>query len=106
MNFYGRILNIRYQDHVKNDEFHNEIAAVVVPLETLLSTVKRRKLRWFGHVVRSNGLAKTVFQGTVQGGRPRKRWEDNIKEWTGLTFHEAMKSTKDRVAWRRLIYNC
>ena len=33
-------------------------------------------------------LAKTVLQGTVQGerrrGRQRKRWKDNIKEWTDL----------------------
>ena len=53
-----------------------------------LSSVKRRKLKRYGHVTRSSGLAKTVLQGTVQGGRrrgrQRKRWEDNIKEWTGL----------------------
>ena len=73
MKFYRRILNIRYQDHVTNDEVRNKITAVVGPLETFLSTVKRRKLRWFGHVVRSNGLAKTILQGTVQGGRPRRR---------------------------------
>ena len=28
---------------------------------------KKRKLRWFGHVTRSFGLAKTILQGTVQG---------------------------------------
>ena len=40
------------------------------------------------HVSRSSGLAKTILQGTVKGGRrqgrQRKRWEDNIREWTGL----------------------
>ena len=34
--------------------------------------------------------AKTILQGTVKGGRrqggQRKRWEDNIREWTGLEF--------------------
>ena len=33
------------------------------PLENM---VKKRKLRWFGHVSRS-GLAKTILQGTVNG---------------------------------------
>ena len=32
--------------------------------------------------------AKTTLQGTVKGGRrqgrQRKRWEDDVKEWTGL----------------------
>jgi hypothetical protein len=39
------------------------------------------------HVTRSKRLSKTVLQGTVPGGRKRgrqrKRWEDNIQEWTG-----------------------
>ena len=39
-------------------------------------------------VSRSSGLAKTILQGTVNGGRRQgrqeKRWEDNIREWTGL----------------------
>ena len=33
-------------------------------------------------------LAKTILQGTVQKnlrkGRQKKRWEDNIKEWTEM----------------------
>ena len=35
------------------------------------------------------GLAKTILQGIVKGkrrGRQKKRWEDNIKEWTGKDF--------------------
>ena len=36
---------------------------------------------------RSSGLAKTILQCTVKGGRRHgrqtKRWGDNIKEWTG-----------------------
>ena len=30
------------------------------------SLVKKRKLRWFGHVSRSSGSAKTILQGTVK----------------------------------------
>ena len=33
-------------------------------------------------------MAKTILQGTVKGerrqGRQRKRWEDNVREWTDL----------------------
>ena len=49
---------------------------------------------------RSSGLAKTILQGTVQGGRRRgkqkKRWEDNISEWTGMTLSAAMRKTERR----------
>ena len=36
-------------------------------------TVKRRKLQRYGHVTRSSGLAKTILQGTVKGGRRQGR---------------------------------
>ena len=45
---------------------------------------------WFGHLVRASGLCKKIVQGTVPGKRKRrrqnKRWEDNIREWTGRNF--------------------
>ena len=73
----------------------------------LLTTVKRRKLKWYGHVTRSSGLAKTILQGTVQGGRrrgrQRKRWEDNIKEWTGLQWNIALRKAENREEWRKLV---
>ena len=61
--------------------------------EELLTIVKRHKQQWYGHVSRSSGLAKTILQGTVKGGRRQgrqgKRWEDNIREWTGMEFAES-----------------
>ena len=54
------------------------------PNEDTLTIVKRRKLQWYDHVSRSSGLAKTILQGTVKGGRrrgrQRKRWKDNIRQ--------------------------
>ena len=50
--------------------------------DELLNLVKKWKLRWFGHISRSSGLAKRVLLGTVKGrrrrGRQKKSWEDNI----------------------------
>ena len=45
--------------------------AAIGPYEDILTTVKKRKLRWFGHVNRSSGLCKKIVQGTV--GLPGKR---------------------------------
>ena len=45
-------------------------------------------------------LAKTILQGTVKGGRrqgrQRKRWEDNIREWTGLEFAKSQRAVENR----------
>ena len=68
---------------------------------------KRHKLQWYGHVFRSSGLAKTILHGTVQGGRKlgrqRKRWEDNIRKWTGLEFGKSQRAVENREKWRKLV---
>ena len=73
----------------------------------LCLSVKRRKLQWCGHVSRSTGLVKTILQSTVKGGRrpvrQRKRWEDNIREWTGLEFAKSQRVVENREKWRKLV---
>ena len=40
------------------------------------------------------------MQGTVKGGRrqggQRKRWGDNIREWTGLEFTKSERAVENR----------
>ena len=80
MRWFRKILHISYKDHVTNEAVHNKIKQAIGPYDDLLTTVKKRKLKWYGHVSRSSGLAKTILQGTVRGGRRRgrqkKRWEE------------------------------
>ena len=64
-----------------------------------LTIEKRRKLQWYGHVSCTSGLAKTILHGTVKGGRrqgrQKKRWEDNIGEWTGLEFARSQRAVEN-----------
>ena len=90
-----------------NEEVCAKIQQAIGPHENLLTIVKRCKLHWYGHVSRSSGLAKTILQGTVKGGgrqgRQRKRWEDNIREWTGLEFAKSQRAVENREKWRKLV---
>ena len=85
---YRKILHISYKDHVTNEGVRAKIQQANGSHEDLLIIVNRRKLKWYGHVFRSSDLARTILKGTVKGGRrqgrQRKRWENNIREWTGL----------------------
>ena len=58
-------------------------------------------------VYKRQGLAKTILQGTVKGGRrhdrQRKRREDNIREWTGLEFGKSQGAVENRENWRKLV---
>ena len=64
-------------------------------------------MKWYGHVFRSSGLAKTIWKGTVKGGRrqggQKKKWEDNIREWTGLEFAKSQRAVKNREKWRKVV---
>ena len=73
----------------------------------MTQNVKASKLQWHGHVSCSSGLAKTILQGTLKGGRrqagQRKRWEDNIREWTGLEFGKSKRAVENKEKWRKLV---
>ena len=94
MRCYCKILRTSYKDHV------NKIQQAIGPHEDLLTIVKRRKLQWYGHVSRSSGLDKSILQCTMKGGRrkasQRKRWENNIREWTGLDFAKSQRAVEHR----------
>ena len=64
MRCYRRLLNISYKDHVTNEEVCRKIQAAIGEYDELLTLAKKRKLRWFGHVSRSSGLAKTILLHT------------------------------------------
>ena len=106
MRCYRKILHISYKDHVTNEEVRAKIQQAIGPHEDLLTIGKRRKLQWYGHVSRSSGLAKTILQSTVKGGRrqggQRKRWEDNIREWTGLEFGKSQRAVKYSEKWKKI----
>ena len=73
MRCFSRLLGISYINHIANEEVKNQIKQASGPYEDFLFTIKRRKLIWFGHVIRRGGLAKTVQQETMRGGRKRGR---------------------------------
>ena len=72
MRCYRRLLHISYKDHITNEIVCNKIQATIGPYEDILTTVKKRKLRWFEHVIRSIGLCKTIVQGKVPGKEKEK----------------------------------
>ena len=103
------LLNISCKDHVTNEEVRRKIQAAIGEYDELLTLIKKRKLRWFGHASISSGLAKTSLQGTVKGkrkkGRQKKRWEDNIKEWTGMDLARSTRAAENRSRWKGIVVN-
>jgi hypothetical protein len=63
-----------------SDELHN-----LYCLPSIITIIKSRRMRWAGHVARigENRNAYRILEGKLEGkrplGRPRRRWEDNIR---------------------------
>ena len=74
--------------------------------------VKSKKMRWAGHVARM-GQGRGVYrvlvgkpEGKRQMGRPRRRWDDNIKmdlQEVGGGCGDWKELAQDRDRWRALV---
>ena len=97
------ICGVKPSDDPSMDELHAKLGIC-----DLAILVRERRLRWFGHVLRSNGEINRVRSRPVPGrkgpGRPKKTWEECVKqdlEVGGLS--EA--GTQDRLSWRSSVKN-
>ena len=107
MRSYRQLLGITYRQRITNEAVRRTITNTIGKHQKLLEIVKTRKLKWFGHTTRSKGLSKIILQGTVPGrrkrGRQKKKWMDNITDWTGLTMAEATRAAEKREVWRKIV---
>jgi len=80
--------------------------------ESFGRVIKSRRMRWAGHVARM-GERGDLYRGLVgkpEGkkplGRPRRRWEDNIKmdfQEVGCGGMDWIELAQDRDRWRALV---
>jgi hypothetical protein len=74
--------------------------------------IKSRRMRWAGHAARmgKGRGAYTVLVGMPEGkrplGRPRRRWEDNIKldlREMGIDGVNLIQIAQDKVQWQAFV---
>jgi hypothetical protein len=78
----------------------------------IIRVIKARRMRWAGHVERMGEVrgAYNILVGKPEGrrplGRPRRRWEDNIKiDLLGIGFGDVdwIHLAQDRYRWGALV---
>ena len=74
----------------------------------IVRVIKSRRLRWAGHVARmeEGRSAFKLLTGKRPLGRPRRRWQDNIRmdlEEIGINAGNWLDSAQNRNYWRALV---
>ena len=105
---HRRLLEINYRQMKTNKYVNETIIKLVGKFEPLMSTIKRSKMSYYGHISRHYSMAKTIMQGKVEGsrisskkGRSKKDWMSNITTWTKKKIDELLILTKDIDGWRK-----
>ncbi|KAJ4441825.1 hypothetical protein ANN_11684 [Periplaneta americana] len=93
-------------------KLHNTELHALYSSPDIIRNIKSRRLRWAGHVARmgESRNAYRVLVGRPEGkrplGRPRRRWEDNIKmdlREVGYDDRDWINLAQDRDRWRAYI---
>ena len=97
------ICGVKLSDDPSMDDLHAKLGIC-----DLAILVREHRLRWFGHVMRSNGEINRVRSRSVPGrkgpGRPKKTWDEFVKQDLKVCgLFEA--GTQDRVSWRSSVKN-
>ena len=104
---WRRMLKISWTERKTNESILDDIGR----RRELLAVIRRRLMRFLGHVVRREDLENLILTGRIEGrrgrGRPRIKYMDDTKSAIGggLTTQQIMYAARDREQWRSMISN-
>jgi hypothetical protein len=87
-------------------ERNEDVLKRVGERRSMKDTIWKRKARWLGHIMRSEGMMRTVMEGRAEGkrGRGRRRLAmlDDVRE--GREYHIVKEMALNRHRWRTMVH--
>jgi hypothetical protein len=100
--FWRRMEKISWKEHVRNEDVLKRVGE----RRSMKDTIWKRKARWLGHIMRSEGMLRTVMEGRAEGkrGRGRRRLAmlDDVRE--GREYHIVKEMALNRHRWRTMVH--
>ena len=102
---WRKCMKISYTEHKTNQE----VLKMVGEERSLSKEIITRKLRYFGHIIRKDGVQKRLLDAELVGnrgrGRPMTSWLGDIQKATGKKYEELVTMVVDRKLWRGFVSN-
>ena len=98
------ILGVSLRDKMRNEDIRRQLDMTT----TITDVVTKRRLKWFGHVIRMpacrlpNQAYCNDFNKTRHRGRPPLRWKDQVQEDAQIPLPEAEQLATNILKWRKL----
>ena len=104
---WRRMMRVSWMERRTNVSIFEEIGRE----RELLRSIRRRQMRFLGHVMRREQLENVSLTGRISGargrGRPRIKYMDGLRKaiGEGLRTGEILQMTRDREVWKSMIAN-
>lgn len=102
---WRRMMRISWTARRTNDE----VLEMVGERRGLMGTVRLRQLKFFGHVMRREGLENLIMTGVVEGvrgrGRPRMKYMEGLVRLArgNMTSGQFIRVARDRKRWKSMV---
>lgn len=98
---FRRILKIPWTQRKTNEE----VLRMIQEERKIWSHIKKRRMQMIGHIVRRNGILKTLIEGKISGknprGRPRLQYMKQLILDSGSSSYQMMKNKAlERQIWK------